>query len=120
MERKIVTCGKGGCGKTSFTMLAATVLSKKGYMVDVIDSDESNPSLHRLLGVAAPKTLVDYLGGRRQVANMMSKEKQGHTAQEAKTQISISDIPKKYVSSSSKGIRLVVTGKITSFFEGCA
>lgn len=123
MKRKIIICGKGGCGKTSFTVLSAILLSKRGYTVDVIDSDESNPSLHRLLGVAAPKTFVEYLGGRRQISGMMSKEKQGldiTNGEAAKIRISISDVPHDYVSTSSNGIRLLVTGKIISFFEGCA
>lgn len=121
MKRKIVVCGKGGCGKTSFTVLSAILLSKKGYTVNIIDSDESNPALHSLLGVAVPKTFVEYLGGRRKVADMMSKEKHGlNIAGALKAGISIADIPKGYVAISKIGIRLLVTGKITGFFEGCA
>ena len=122
MGRKIVVCGKGGCGKTSITVLMANLLSRKGYKVDVIDADESNPSLHLMLGVRQPRTLIEYLGGRRSVSSMMKKDDLDLTEalRKAMGGISIGNLPDDYVSTSETGVRLVVSGKISDFFEGCA
>ena len=50
---KIMVCGKGGSGKSAVTVLAARVLSKS-YRVYVVDSDESNALLPRMLGAGSP------------------------------------------------------------------
>ena len=50
-HRKIAVCGKGGTGKSTLTALLAGALRREGYTVLVIDSDESNPGLPRLLGL---------------------------------------------------------------------
>jgi CO dehydrogenase maturation factor len=59
-----MVCGKGGSGKSVISVLMARALAKR-YRVFLIDSDESNVLLPRLLGVEPPKPLVEYLGVRR-------------------------------------------------------
>jgi CO dehydrogenase maturation factor len=61
---KIMVCGKGGSGKSSISVLAARVLPKK-HKVYLLDSDESNVLLPKLLGVKPPRSIVEYLGGKK-------------------------------------------------------
>ena len=63
---KIMICGKGGSGKSAISVLAARLLSKK-YDVYLIDSDESNTLLPKILGADSPRSLVEYLGGRNNI-----------------------------------------------------
>ena len=49
---KIMICGKGGCGKSTLTILLARALTGTGRKVLVVDADESNLCLHRLPGRA--------------------------------------------------------------------
>jgi len=61
---KIMICGKGGSGKSTVSLLIAKVLAKK-YKTYLIDSDESNVLLPKMLGVNPPKPLVEYLVEKR-------------------------------------------------------
>ncbi len=65
---KIAVCGKGGSGKSVLVRLLAEGLRRRGRRVLVIDSDESNTGLFRLLGFErAPESLIDLLGGKKQL-----------------------------------------------------
>ena len=62
---KISVCGKGGSGKSTIVALMANALQKRGYEVLVVDSDESNPGLYRLLGLEGrPQPLLELVGGK--------------------------------------------------------
>lgn len=61
---KIAVCGKGGSGKSTVLSLLAKELAKK-YSVLVLDIDESNYGLHSKLGLAAPRDLLEYFGGKQ-------------------------------------------------------
>ena len=50
-NRKIAVCGKGGSGKSTVAALMARGLQDRGARVLVVDSDESNPGLYRVLDV---------------------------------------------------------------------
>lgn len=70
--KRILVCGKGGSGKSTFVALSAAVLQRKGYAVTVLDGDASNPEgLVRLLfGVGVegePRPLIDFFGGIERV-----------------------------------------------------
>ncbi|MEM1515443.1 MAG: hypothetical protein QXT26_03780 [Thermoproteota archaeon] len=65
MAMKIMVCGKGGTSKTDLSILMAKVLLKK-FKVYIIDSDESNSLLPTLLGVDPPRSLIEYVGGKRE------------------------------------------------------
>ena len=57
--KKIAVSGKGGVGKSTFVALIAEALKAEGYTVIVLDTDESNPGLHRILGFKnLPKPLI--------------------------------------------------------------
>ena len=47
--RYLFIAGKGGVGKST-VVLMAIALHKAGYDVLILDTDESNPRLHRILG----------------------------------------------------------------------
>ena len=61
---KIAVCGKGGSGKSTVLALLAKELAKK-YSVLILDIDESNYGLHSKLGLAAPRDLLEYFGGKQ-------------------------------------------------------
>ena len=70
--KRILVCGKGGSGKSTFVALSAALLERRGYEVMVLDGDASNPEgLVRLLfgiGVEGePRPLIDFFGGIERV-----------------------------------------------------
>ncbi len=62
---KILICGKGGAGKSTIVALLAKEMDERGKKVLVIDSDESNFALHKLLGMDRPRDFMDYFGGKK-------------------------------------------------------
>jgi len=121
---KISVCGKGGSGKSVITTLLARGLQDRGYPVVVIDSDESNSGLHRMLGFDNPPVpLLDLVGGKKAVKNVLPKTPLPLPEQEtniiSRRQIPLNDLPQKHVVSNN-GISLVSVGKILQALEGCA
>ena len=43
LGKRILVCGKGGCGKSSIISLMAHILRDETYRVIVLDGDASNP-----------------------------------------------------------------------------
>lgn len=115
---KIMICGKGGTGKSALTVMAARVLSKS-YGAYVVDSDESNALLPRMLGVEPPKPLIEYLGGKGKMFKR-SEVDIVKALTEAGQGIRLANLPTSYISSSPEGIKLVTIGKVREFGEGCA
>jgi CO dehydrogenase maturation factor len=62
---KILICGKGGSGKSTLTATLARALNNRGKTVLVVDADESNLCLNRLLGARMPDVLMDAMGGAK-------------------------------------------------------
>ena len=121
--QKIAICGKGGCGKSVTTRLLADGLSVRGYRVLVVDADESNTGLPRMLGFdKAPKSLLDFFGGKEKVeselSQLISAGAQEESIQLLKTGISTKTLPPEYMVERN-GIRLVEVGKILMSLEGC-
>lgn len=48
---KISVCGKGGSGKSTIVTLLAKTARQRDLSVVVVDSDESNSNLFRMLGL---------------------------------------------------------------------
>jgi len=113
-----MVCGKGGSGKSAISVLMARLLSKN-YKVYLVDSDESNTLLPKILGVKSPKPIVEYLGGRK---NIFEKGETNivHALAKAGKGIALDDLPEEYISTSPEGIKLIIIGKVRSFGEGCA
>jgi len=122
---KISVCGKGGSGKSSIATLLANLARDRGYPVLVVDSDESNSGLYRMLGFDSPPTpLMDLVGGKKRVQRQMKSPSPSAESEQplnvlARHEISIGDIPYPHILRRD-GISLVCIGKILQSLEGCA
>lgn len=115
-----MVCGKGGSGKTVVSILLARVLSER-YRVYIVDSDESNILLPKLLGVKPPKPLIDYIGGKRDEAELEGRELDiASMLSRAGLGVRLRILPDDYVSYSRDGIGLTIIGKVREYGEGCA
>ena len=103
---KVAVCGKGGSGKTTAVTLLTLAFKEAGRSVIVIDADESNPGLARMLGISGEtKPLSDLFG------------EDGLFAE--RERFCMDDIPPGFVSVVD-GVRFMVVGKILDPFQGCA
>ncbi len=103
---KVAVCGKGGSGKTTVVALLTLALKEAGRRVIVIDADESNPGLGRMLGIIGePKPLSDLFNED----GLFSERERFY----------MDDIPPGFVSAVD-GVRFMAVGKILDPFQGCA
>ena len=121
---KISICGKGGSGKSAVTVLLAHGIRARGYDVVIVDSDESNSGLYRLLGFNEPPLpLLDLVGGKQQVKNVLPKTPLATSEKEinviARDRIPLAGIPAPHIARRD-GISLIAVGKILQSLEGCA
>ena len=76
----------------------------------VVDSDESNAGLHRMLGLDGPPTpLMELAGGRKNVRRALAAEA-GEASVLSRDTIRPDDIPAEHVSARD-GLRMVSVGK---------
>jgi CO dehydrogenase maturation factor len=112
---KISVCGKGGSGKSTVVALLANEARAKGYRVLVVDSDESNSGLFRMLGFDHPPIpLMELVGGKKSL-----KQKMAQANVLSETQIATTQIPEQHLLQRD-GLMLVSIGKILQSLEGCA
>jgi CO dehydrogenase maturation factor len=117
---KIMVCGKGGCGKSTITVLLARAMKARGRRVLVVDADESNIGIGRLLGTQTQSSLLDHLGGKKALQKqMMEAFPKGRPLELFEDKWHINDIPSGCLAETS-GIGLVAVGKVEAFGEGCA
>lgn len=124
MSQKIAVCGKGGSGKSVVTRLLADRLRARGRKVLVVDSDESNTGLHRMLGFKSPpEPLTELLGGKQKLeAELVARVRAGESEMSIdliREEMTLADLPPEYMFEKD-GIRLVNIGKILMALEGCA
>jgi len=112
---KISVCGKGGSGKSALTSLLANQAISRGLGVIVVDSDESNSGLFKMLGFETPPVpLMELVGGKKKLKKKMSQPNiltENH--------FSIEEIPSQHLMKKN-GLSLVSIGKILQALEGCA
>jgi CO dehydrogenase maturation factor len=122
---KISISGKGGSGKSTVTSLLALELKNRGYRPIVVDADESNSVIYRMLGLdRPPQPLVALAGGRQMVRQLMPP---GYKPAEAKdgthiltqARIALDEIPPENIATKGN-LSLIVIGKIVEALEGCA
>ena len=112
---KICVCGKGGSGKSTVVTLLAKATQEKKFHVLVVDSDESNSGLFRMLGFKNPPVpLMELVGGK---AALKKKMQEPNVFEHP--EITIEEIPSRYIQSRD-GLVLVSIGKILQSLEGCA
>ncbi len=112
---KISVCGKGGSGKSTVVTLLANEARARNCRVLVVDSDESNSGLFRLLGFDQPPVpIMEMLGGKKGL-----KEKMSQPSILTEPDIPIDSIPQQNILKKD-GLLLVSIGKILQSLEGCA
>jgi len=67
-----VASGKGGVGKTNFTINLALYLHKKGVRVVVLDADLGLANIEILLGIAPKHSLLDVLAGKNTLEEIVT------------------------------------------------
>lgn len=67
MQVVAVTSGKGGVGKTSFTINFALALREQGKRVAILDADLGMANVNVALGMAVRSTLQDVVSGERRL-----------------------------------------------------
>lgn len=118
--KKIAVCGKGGSGKSTVVALVVNDLRDRGYQVLVVDSDESNPGLWRMLGFEKrPEPLLELVGGKKKVIEAFSASSRRQESVLLRNQIRTADLPPQHLAERDR-IRMVCIGKILQSLEGCA
>ncbi|MHB8828295.1 MAG: ATP-binding protein [Syntrophales bacterium] len=112
---KISVCAKGGSGKSTVVTLLANEAGNRGKRALVVDSDESNSGLYRMLGFDRPPVpLMELFGGKTGLKQNMKKLEIF-----AEAKIPVDDIPEGYLLQQGNAM-LVSIGKIMQSLEGCA
>jgi CO dehydrogenase maturation factor len=112
---KILICGKGGSGKSTVTAMMGLAFHDMGRSVLVVDADESNQGLHRLLGCQRPASIMDELGGKKGFRERASGDGAAvFSSATAPADLPLAEVPHR------QGLGLVSVGKIRHFGEGCA
>ena len=117
---KMLICGKGGCGKSTVAALLAGAMQKRGKRVLLVDADESNIGLYRMLGVTMPQPLLDSLGGKKGLREKTAPGLSlGGPPELFPRGLPLDALPEKCVARVD-GLRVMSVGKIHHFGEGCA
>lgn len=118
---KLLICGKGGCGKSTVAALLATAMQKRDKKVFLVDADESNIGLYRMLALVQPEPLMDSLGGKKGFREKTSAAGAtlGGPPSVFANKMPINDLPKNCISQKN-GLKVMSVGKIHHFGEGCA
>jgi len=89
MGIKISVCGKGGSGKSTLVSLLADAAQDRGLTTLVVDADESNSGLFRMLGLdKTPTPLMALVGGKQGI-----KEKMNQASILSESELTLEQIP---------------------------
>ena len=70
-----ITSGKGGVGKTNFSVNTALLLSKLNQKVLIIDADIHLGNVDVMFGISPDYTLLDVLKGHKSLKEISNKQK---------------------------------------------
>jgi len=113
-SKKVAICGKGGTGKSTITALLTIALQKLVTSILVLDMDESNQGLYRMLGFTSqPKSLVSLL------ERFTSSKEKLEVEWLKQNEISLESIPGEYILELNN-LKFMMAGKIDDPFQGCA
>ncbi|AEG13786.1 Cobyrinic acid ac-diamide synthase [Desulfofundulus kuznetsovii DSM 6115] len=119
---KIMICGRGGSGKSTLVTLLARALAERGKVL-VVDTDESNLGLHKMLGLSTPAmTLMGCLGGKPAVREKLlaSLQKKGDESTGFFADgLNLASLPPE-CTGGEWPLRFLRIGKIERSMEGCA
>jgi CO dehydrogenase maturation factor len=110
--KRIGVFGKGGCGKSTVTVLLAKALRHKGYGVCLLDADSTNVGLGQALGAAKdPAPLLDYYGGMVFSGGYVTCPVDDPTPLE-NARVLIDELPARFHETTASGIHFFVAGKM--------
>jgi CO dehydrogenase maturation factor len=110
--KRIGVFGKGGCGKSTVTVLLARALKSKGYDVCLLDADSTNVGLWQALGAARdPTPLLEFYGGMVFSGGFVTCPVDDPTPL-AGAHILVELLPESYHETTPDGIHLFVAGKM--------
>lgn len=72
-----ISSGKGGVGKSNFTLNLALAIRKKGKRVIVIDADLGLANIEILLGILPKYSLLDVVEGNRSIEEVITEGPEG-------------------------------------------
>lgn len=116
---KLLICGKGGAGKSTVAALMAMAMEKQGKQVLLVDADESNIGLYRMLGLSTPAPLMENLGGKKGFQEKTRGAGLGGPPPLFHPGMTLDALPDGVVAKKGR-LRVISTGKILHFGEGCA
>jgi CO dehydrogenase nickel-insertion accessory protein CooC1 len=110
--KRIGIFGKGGCGKSTVTVLLAKALKDEGYDVCLLDADSTNVGLTKALGATTePTPLLDYYGGMVFSGGFVTCPVDDPTPLEG-AHVFVDELPNAYHGTTPEGIHLFVAGKM--------
>lgn len=72
-----LTSSFSGEGKTTLSLWLARLAAKAGDKVLILDADLRHPNLHASLGLSNENSIVDYLSGDKELADIIHKDASG-------------------------------------------
>lgn len=120
MKGKILVNGRGGCGKSTLTSIMAKKLAEDNQVL-VVDIDEGNLGINKILGVERPETtFMEYCGGRGRVMGELVKViLQQEDAVHIVDEIRFDDLEGPFITRKDN-LAFMQMGKIDDPGEGCS